>query len=117
MSPYLRTAFRWSLPALAIVLAAAVSAQPAIDNRARIYDLVLGTPVSEIPSRYLDPHCGTNGGPPSTRLASWADFAICPAEPGTGLHEVWFSEDDEAEYVALAYRTQLFGPGPNAANI
>jgi hypothetical protein len=118
MSSYLRIAFRWSLPAVAIVvLAAAVYAQPAIDNRARIYDLVLGTPVSELPPQYLDPHCGTNGGPRSTRIATWADFANCPAEPGTGLHEVWFSEDDEAEYVALAYRTQMFGPGPNAANV
>lgn len=104
---------------LAAVLALTIlaAAQPVIDNRARIYDLVLGTPVSEIPARYLDPHCGTNGGPRSVRLASWADFANCPAEPGTGLHEVWFSEDDEAEYVALAYRAQLFGPSPNAANV
>lgn len=118
MSSFRRAACRGSVQiAVFVALAAAAIAQPVIDNRARIYDLVLGTPVSEIPARYFDPHCGTNGGPRSLRLASWADFAICPAEPGTGLHEVWFSEDDEAEYVALAYRAQMFGPGPNAANV
>ena len=46
-----------------------------------------------------------------------ADFGSCPAEPATGLHEVWFTEDDELEYVARAYRTQGFDPGPSSANV
>ncbi len=97
--------------------AATATAQPAADIKARIWELRLGTPVSEIPTRYFDPHCGTNGGPQSLRLNSWADFALCPAEPGTGLHEVWFTEDDEIEYVGLAYRYQFFAPGPVSANV
>jgi hypothetical protein len=98
--------------------AAASSAQVAVGEiKARIWELQLGTPVSELPPQYLDPHCGTNGGPPGARLASWSEYALCPAEPETGLHEIWFTEDDEAEYVARAYRTQLFEPGPFAANV
>lgn len=109
--------------ALAIALAsgtlsaAPAQAQPIIDGKARIWELQLGTPVAEIPTRYFDPHCGTNGGPQSLRLTSFADFMRCPAEAETGLHEVWFTEDDETEYVGLAYRSQFFAPGPNAANV
>lgn len=91
--------------------------QPLDDFKARIWELELGTPVADIPARYFDPHCGTNGGPPSIRLDGWSDFARCPVEPETGLHEVWFTEDDETEYVGLAYRTQYFAPGPFAANV
>lgn len=86
-------------------------------DKARIWELMLGTPVAELPARYLDPHCGTNGGPPSLRLASFADFADCRPEDATGLYEVWFTEDDEAEYVSRAYRAQLDMYGPSAVNV
>lgn len=84
---------------------------------AEIWRLEMGTPVAELPAQYLDPHCGTNGGPPSLRLDGWQDFARCPREADTGLREIWFTEDDEVEYVALAYRTRGFEPGPGAANV
>jgi len=70
----------------------------------RIFDVKFGTPVAELPSdRWVDPACGTNGGPPSIKLESFQDFARCRAEPETGLHEIWFIYDDEWEYIARAY--------------
>jgi hypothetical protein len=88
------------------------------DFRARIYEMMPDTPVADIPARYLDPHCGTNGGPPSTKLDSFADFARCPVDPSTGLYEVWFSEDDENEYIALAHRgIPPGGLSPDSANV
>jgi hypothetical protein len=48
--------------------------------------------------------CGTHWGPPSTPLSSFEEFARCPAEPETGLHEVWFSYDDDREYYLRAIR-------------
>ena len=74
-------------------------------SRARILDVKLGTPVSALPSdEWVDPACGTNGGPPSRELESFEDFARCPVEEQTGLREIWFIYDDEWEYVARAYR-------------
>jgi hypothetical protein len=87
------------------------------DIRIRIWDLELGTPVTELPPQYLDPHCGTNGGPPSLRLDHWSEFAKCPLDRTTGLHEIWFTEDDEAEYIARSYRQQTFDPGPVSADV
>src|SRR5207244_10516860 len=62
----------------------------------------------ELPSdQFVDPACGTNGGPPSRVLKSFADYVQCPREHGTGLHEIWFRYDDEMEYVARARRSEL----------
>ena len=69
--------------------------------RHEIWDLKLGTPVAQLPDAFIDYACGTNGGPPSTPLASWRDFARCRAEPG-GFHEIHFRYDDELEYWARA---------------
>ena len=91
-------------------------AQPR-DIHAEIWRLELGTPVSELPPQYLDPHCATNGGPPSLRLDGWAEYSRCPLDAATGLHELWFTEDDEIEYVGLAYKTRGAEPGPGAANL
>jgi hypothetical protein len=85
--------------------------------RARIWELEMGTPVAELPAQYQDPHCGTNGGPPSLRIDGWGDFARCPPDGATGLHEVWFTEDDEVEYIARSFRQQTFDPGPASANV
>jgi hypothetical protein len=74
----------------------------------KIWDLKLGMPVSELPlNDFVDPACGTNGGPPARVLKSFADFALCPRERTTGLHEVWFRYDDEMEYVARARRSDI----------
>lgn len=102
--------------AAVLVATADTPAQPR-GVHAEIWRLELGTPVVELPPQYLDPHCGTNGGPPSLRLDGWSDYGRCPEDPGTGLREVWFTEDDEIEYVAFAYRTRGFEPGPGAANV
>jgi hypothetical protein len=69
--------------------------------RLEIWDLKLGTPVAQLPDAFIDYACGTNGGPPSTPLAGWRDFARCRAEPG-GFHEIHFRYDDELEYWAKA---------------
>ena len=72
----------------------------------KIWDIELGIPVGELPlNDFVDPACGTNGGPPARVLKGFDEFALCPVEPSTGLHEVWFRYDDEMEYVARARRS------------
>jgi hypothetical protein len=88
-------ALSWQLPA--------VQAQ----SRTRIWDIAVGTPVDRLPlDEFVDPACGTNGGPPSTFLDQFADFRRCPVERATGLREIWFIYDDEWEYIARANRDE-----------
>ena len=73
-----------------------------------IWDLELGAHALELPVRaYADYACGTNGGPPSLFVGGFEDYAMCPREPDTGLHEVAFRYDDELEYWALAHNLPL----------
>lgn len=73
-------------------------------STARIFDVELGMPVSDLPTdQWVNPACGTNGGPPSVELPTFADYERCPVERETGLREVWFIYDNEWEYVARAY--------------
>ena len=96
---------RLSLSALLCLIAALVAQHAEAQSRARIFDIELGSPVAALPANeWVDPSCGTNGGPPSLRLDTFADFARCPAEKETALHEVWFIYDNEWEYIARAYR-------------
>jgi hypothetical protein len=91
----------------AFLLAAGLSHQALAQSKTRIWDIKFGTPVSALPVQdFVNPACGTNGGPQSLRLKSFGDFARCPAEAGTGLHEVWFIYDDEWEYIARAHRDE-----------
>src|SRR5437870_1401150 len=70
----------------------------------RIWDLQLGTPVRELPEEeFVDPACGTNGGPPGLRIGGFEQFERCRAE-SSGLREIWFRYDDELEYIARAAR-------------
>jgi hypothetical protein len=70
----------------------------------RIWDIELGTPVGELPEEeFVDPACGTNGGPPGLRIAGFEQFARCRPE-ASGLREIWFRYDDELEYIARAAR-------------
>jgi hypothetical protein len=63
-----------------------------------------GTPVGDLPDdAFVDPACGTNGGPPGLPIGSFESFAKCRPEP-SGLREVWFRYDDELEYIARAAR-------------
>jgi hypothetical protein len=56
---------------------------------------------------WVDPACGTDGGPPSLVLDRFEDFARCPADVQTGLHEIWFIYDDEWEYIGRAHRDPI----------
>jgi hypothetical protein len=74
----------------------------------KIWDIKLGTPVDALPlDNFVDPACGTNGGPPSRVLKGFIEFAQCAVERTTGLREVWFRYDDEMEYVARARRSDI----------
>jgi hypothetical protein len=98
----------YSLSASACALCLAASVAGAQKFATRLWDIPLGTPVGQLPlDDYVDPACGTNGGPPARVLRSFADFALCPAEAATGLHEVWFRYDDEMEYIARARRSEI----------
>lgn len=93
---------------VAAALAACLTQARAQEPATKIWDIKLGTPVADLPlDQFVDPACGTNGGPPSRTLASFADFALCPLEKSTGLHEVWFRYDDELEYIARARRSEI----------
>jgi hypothetical protein len=99
---------------LAIILAAALVAGLGLGVArsqalaTKIWDIKLGTPIAALPlDQFVDPACGTNGGPPSRVLPGFADYALCPLDKATGLHEVWFRYDDELEYVARARRSEI----------
>src|SRR5438105_8527640 len=87
-----------------LMIAAATAQAPA----PKIWDIKLGTPIGALPlDQFVDPACGTNGGPPARVLAGFADFSQCPVERTTGLREVWFRYDDELEYIARARRSDI----------
>lgn len=56
------------------------------------------------PQEFVDPACGANGGPPGLTLGRFEEFKRCTPDRLTGLREVWFSFDDEYEYIARATR-------------
>jgi hypothetical protein len=94
-----------------VLLGVAIAAwlTPAAAQQARapkIWDVKLGTAVGALPlESFVDPACGTSGGPTARVLNGFDEFALCPADRTTGLHEVWFRYDDEMEYVARARRS------------
>jgi hypothetical protein len=88
--------------ALVTCLAGPAPAQP--QRLPRIWDVALPSPVSALPAdEFVDPSCGTNGGPPGLALGAFDRFERCRPE-ASGLREVWFRYDDEWEYVARAAR-------------
>lgn len=96
-----------ALPALLCIASVLTLTTPPVlaQSTTRIFDVDLGTRVNELPSdEWVNPACGTNGGPPSIELETFEDFGRCPVEPETGLREVWFIYDNEWEYIARAYR-------------
>jgi hypothetical protein len=89
-----------------VAMSLAGGAAQAQDLPPKIWDIKLGTPISALPLKdFVDPACGTNGGPPARVLKGFEEFAVCPVEPTTGLREIWFRYDDEMEYVARARRS------------
>ena len=89
-------------------LAAFVLTSPAFaqDIPPKIWDVPFGTPVDGLGVDFVEPACGTNGGPPSIQLASFTDFAQCKPE-ADGLREIWFRYDDTIEYLARAVRNPV----------
>lgn len=88
-----------------MVMASIAAAQNSPPKALTVLDLELGSHAAELPPwAFADMACGTNGGPPSRKIESWLDYAICPAEAGTGLREIYFRHDDEVEYRAKAQR-------------
>ena len=85
-----------------------LTALPALAQQpVRIWDIPFGTPTSALPAdEFVDPACGSNGGPAGVPLASFTEYAKCAPEP-SGLREVWFIYDDTQEYVALALRNPV----------
>ena len=62
------------------------------------------TAVGDLPDEeFVDPACGTNGGPPGLQIGTFERFARCRPEP-SGLREIWFRYDDEWEFIARAAR-------------
>jgi hypothetical protein len=100
---------RTSLPSIGAALVLWVGMGPTqAQAPPKIWDMKLGVPISALPlNDYVDPACGTNGGPPARVLKSFDEFAQCVVERTTGLHEVWFRYDDEMEYVARARRSDI----------
>jgi hypothetical protein len=87
-----------------LMFPAAASAQfdPTLVPAFTIWDIKFGEPITQFPdAEVAEIACGTNGGPPSTPLKSFAEFAKCPAEK-SGLHEIYFTNDDEQDYIAKA---------------
>lgn len=97
----------YAMGAIAVfaVFAAVPSARAQnVSARLDVWDIELGVHVSSLPVReFQDYACGTDGGPPGRRLASWTEFERCDAEP-SGLYEIHFRYDDELEYRARATR-------------
>jgi hypothetical protein len=89
--------------ALAMLLGFA-GAAPGYERAPTIWDLKLPTAVGDLPDEaFVDPACGTNGGPPGLAIGSFEQFAKCRAD-ASGLREVWFRYDDELEFIARAAR-------------
>jgi hypothetical protein len=89
---------------LAGTLLLILTGSPASAGSPQIWDVQPGTAVGDLPEDdFVDPACGTNGGPPGLRLSGFEEFAKCRPE-STGLRELWFRYDDEAEYIARAAR-------------
>src|SRR5437870_8554570 len=88
-------------PLLALVCWSVAAEGAEALRRATVWDLKLGQPISAQPSpdEFRGFACGSNGGPPRQQLGGWSDFMRCRAE-ANGLHEGYFEDDDELEYIA-----------------
>jgi hypothetical protein len=83
-------------------------------DRYNVWDLRLGMQITDIPDDALvNLACGTNGGPPSKRIAMLDDYADCPPEllclpNAQRLYEVYAEYDDQIYYWARAHDIELF---------
>jgi hypothetical protein len=73
-------------------------------TRKNVWDIEIGSNVADLSDREFQEYaCGTDGGPPSTPIDGWSNYAKCGPDQN-GLHEVYFRYDDEVEYWAKANR-------------
>ncbi len=103
MHPFQRVVGALALGA-SLMLPAAAEAQfdPTLVPAFTIWDIKFGEPITQFPdAEVAEIACGTNGGPPSTPLRSFAEFAKCQPEK-SGLYELYFTNDDEQDYIARA---------------
>jgi hypothetical protein len=100
MTPAMRLAGWLALTLVWLVANEQLQAQDR-PKRFNVWDIHVGAAAPEIPDEFVNYACGTNGGPPSVPLASFAEFAKCRAD-ANGLREVYFEYDDELEYRARA---------------
>jgi hypothetical protein len=92
--------------ALGVIICQLAAGVGVAQSRARVFDAQLGTHFSMLPSdEWVEPACGTNGGPPSLQLDGFENFGSCRVDDETGLWEVSFIYDDEWEYLARALGT------------
>ena len=92
------------LPLILVVVLSFARFAQAEQPLPRVWDVPLPSPVSALPKdEFVDPACGTNGGPPGLAIGAFERFERCRPE-ASGLREVWFRYDDEWEYVARAAR-------------
>ena len=90
------------LAALALVAAAGAAGAQTRPDPGETHGLKLGLDARTMSlDGFGEFACGSNGGPPRAKLAGFADFARCRAEP-SGLREVYLRFDDEEEYVGRA---------------
>lgn len=100
--------------ALSAMLVAVAAGAWAVQAAPRIWDIPLGTHVKELPvAEFVDPACGTNGGPAGQFVGGFENFEKCAPEP-SGLREIWFIYDDELEYVARAMAPSVWFLDPAA---
>jgi hypothetical protein len=94
-----------AVAALGLVFVGALgSAALAQQPLPRIWDVQLSSPVGDLPEEeFVDPACGTNGGPPGLAIGTFERFERCRPE-ASGLREIWFRYDDEWEFIARAAR-------------
>jgi hypothetical protein len=73
----------------------------ACQGRPTVWDIELGAAVQDLPAGFTDHACGSNGGPPGQLISGFGQFRQCKPD-ASGLYEVAFRYDDEAEFVARA---------------
>ena len=98
---------RWAGIAALAIAAGVPLVAPEAQRRGlpEIWDIAMGAHVDTLPVvEFVDPACGSNGGPPGLFLNGFEDFRRCQPDLETGLREIGFVYDDELEYIARATR-------------
>lgn len=84
------------------VSAFSATAQERVKPVYSIWDVELGQPLSQARDGDVGViACGTDGGPPGQELKSFRDYMTCAPE-ASRLREVYFTYDDEQDYITLA---------------